>query len=129
MPSAAAERVHSPAIPAQPILRGDDDTMSLARAALSTDETLEEHAATGDLVEHEAMFERFLSILAVAVQHVATCLLALAIGGLEGHWFLAIVFVAFATVAAVTGAFVRSIAWKPGAAILAVTFATWLLMA
>ena len=130
MPSPAAERTYRRAnsnVP--PILRGDDDTASLVRAALSTDGPLAEHAATGDVIEHEEMFERFLSILGVAVQHVASCLVALIIGGIEGHWLLAIAFVTLATVAALMGAFVRSIGWKPGAAILAVEVLTWLLLA
>jgi hypothetical protein len=130
MPTAAAKQPR-PTTEAElpPIPRGDDDTVRVVEAALSTNDRLAGHEATGDLIEHEQVFERFLSLLVVAVLHVASCLIALAIGGLEGHWFIAMIFVAFATVAALVGAFVQTIGWKAGAAVLAVEFVTWLLLA
>jgi hypothetical protein len=130
MPSAAAERPRFPANSNMPrILRGDDNAASLVEAALSTESSLAGHEGTGDLIEHEQTFERFLSILVVAVQHVASCLVALIIGGVEGHWAAAMLFVAAATIAALAGAFVRAIGWKPGAAILALEVVTWLIIA
>jgi hypothetical protein len=114
---------------APPILRGDDDSVRMVEAALSTDDRLAAHSATGDLVEHELTFERFLSLLVVAVLHVVTCLIALAIGGVEGHWGPAVIFVALATAAVVPGASVPTIGWKPGAVILAIEVLAWFVLA
>jgi hypothetical protein len=35
---------------------------------------------------HEATFHQFVLLVYVGVLHIATCLVALAIGGIEGHW-------------------------------------------
>lgn len=35
---------------------------------------------------HEATFHIFVQLVYVGVLHIATCLVALAIGGIEGHW-------------------------------------------
>lgn len=128
MPAATAKQPRSPEN-APRILRGDDDTFSVADAALSTENRWPGHEATGDIIEHEQTFERFLSLVAVAVVHIVSCLVALIIGGVEGHWGPAVILVALASIAAVSGAAVRSIGWKPGVTVLALEVIVWLLLA
>jgi len=43
-------------------------------------------AAGNDYIEHEAMYRRFLHLTVVLIIHVINILLALAIGGVMGHW-------------------------------------------
>lgn len=111
------------------ILQGDDDTFSVARAALSPGDQPAGHEGTGDIVEHEKTFEGFLSVLAIGVQHIASCLVGLAIGGLEGHWLPALILIALATVAALIGAFEKRVGLKPGAVILAIEVVVWAALA
>lgn len=111
------------------ILQGDDDTFSLAQAAMSPGDQPAGHEGTGDILDHEQTFEGFLSILSVGVQHVVSCLIGLAIGGVEGHWLPALVLIALATVAALAGAVDKRIGLKPGAIILGIEVLTWAALA
>jgi hypothetical protein len=118
------------ALPANsPILRGDDGTVRVMEAALSTDDRLSGHEGTGDVIEHEQTFERFLSVIAIAAQHAASCLIALAIWGFEGHALVAGLFFILASMAAVAGLSSRSIGWKPGGVVLALEIVAWVLLA
>ena len=129
MQSAVAKQPRPLADPsAPPILRDAADSAARVGIAPSADDRQAGHEAS-DIIEREQTFERFLSLLVVAVLHIASCLIALAIGGIEGHWALALVFVAFATAAAISGAFVQSIGWKPGAIMFAVEALAWLALA
>lgn len=77
-----------------------------------------------DVADHQRTFEAFVRLLAIATLHVATCLVALAIGGVAGHWTATVVLVVAASAAAAFGAASR-FAWRPGAALLMVALA-WL---
>jgi hypothetical protein len=55
---------------------------------------------SADVGEHEITFHRFVHIASVGVFHAANILIALAIGGVEGNWPLAIGLMLLATVIA-----------------------------
>jgi hypothetical protein len=46
---------------------------------------------------HEATFHQFVQLVYVGVLHIATTLVALAIGGIEGHWAAAAGVIVLAT--------------------------------
>ena len=75
-----------------------------------------------DIREHERTFAAFVQLLAIATLHVVTCLVALAVGGVEHHWMMTFFLVIVASGAAAFGALSR-LAWRPGAAILLVALA------
>jgi hypothetical protein len=72
--------------------------------------------------DHQQAFEAFVHLLAIGVLHIATCLVALAIGGAENHWKTTLALIVLATLAAAFGAATR-LAWRPGALVLACAFA------
>ena len=78
-----------------------------------------------DFAEHERTFSFFLRMAAIAVLHIAACLLAVAIGGLFGHWYLALVIFVLATVAAAMGVASEQLGWRPSAAALALGLLTF----
>jgi hypothetical protein len=57
----------------------------------------------GELGVHERTFQRFVHLAYIAVLHAANVLVALAIGGVEGHWPTAVVFILLASVFAIHG--------------------------
>jgi hypothetical protein len=60
--------------------------------------------ATGnDYVEHEATYRWFVHVTFLAIAHVVSILLGLAIGGVNGYWLLAAAIFLFATIAAAQG--------------------------
>jgi hypothetical protein len=60
--------------------------------------------ATGnDYAEHEATYRWFVHFTVIAILHIVSILLGLAIGGVNGHWLLAVATMAIATLAAVHG--------------------------
>ena len=67
----------------------------------------------------------FLRGVAVAVLHVAACLIAVAIGGIYGHWDLALLVFLVATLAAAIGVSSERLGWRPGAAVLAASLVTF----
>lgn len=78
-----------------------------------------------EFAEHERTFRFFLRLAAIAVLHVAACLIAVAIGGIFGHWSLALLIFVLATLAAAMGLSSERLGWKPGAAALAVGVLTF----
>jgi hypothetical protein len=75
-----------------------------------------------DVADHQQTFDAFFRLLAIAALHIEACLAALAIGGVEHHWTLTVIFAVAATAAAAFGAASR-FAWKPGAVALAAAIA------
>jgi hypothetical protein len=80
-----------------------------------------------DVADHQQTFDAFVRLLAIAALHVVTCVVALAIGGVEHDWTLTAVLVVAATAAAAFGAASR-FAWKPGAGVLAAAIVCLALM-
>jgi len=60
--------------------------------------------ATGnDYAEHEATYEWFVHFTVIGIVHVINIVLGLAIGGVNGHWLLALATILIATGAAAQG--------------------------
>jgi hypothetical protein len=81
--------------------------------------------ADEDFAEHERTFRFFLRVAGVAVLHIAACLIAVAIGGIFGHWDVALLVFLIATLAAAIGISSERLAWRPGAAVLAMSLVTF----
>ena len=77
--------------------------------------------------DHEKTYEGFLRVSAIATVWILTHVVALAIGGVAGHWILASFFVVISTIAAALGLAIRGLDWKPVTVILAVMLATLLM--
>jgi hypothetical protein len=61
-------------------------------------------SATGnDYVEHEGTYRWFVHFTFVAIVHIVSILLGLAMGGVNGHWLLAAAIFLIATIAAAQG--------------------------
>ena len=60
-------------------------------------------AEGNDYAEHEGTYERFLHITLIGVLHVISICLALAIGGVAGHWLRAGAILIIATIVAAHG--------------------------
>jgi len=60
-------------------------------------------AAGNDYPAHEQSYHRFVHFTFVGIIHVVNILLGLAVGGVMGHWFWALLMFIIATVAAVPG--------------------------
>ncbi|MDR3462362.1 MAG: aa3-type cytochrome c oxidase subunit IV [Beijerinckiaceae bacterium] len=71
-----------------------------------------------DTIEHERTYETFVHLLAIVVFHLLSIVVALAIGGVEGRWFLALFWIAAAIAAAVVGLVNKRIGWKLSATVL-----------
>jgi len=66
--------------------------------------TVEYATATGnDYPTHEQSYERFVHFTFVGIIHVVNILFGLAVGGVMGHWFLALAIWIIAVVGAVPG--------------------------
>jgi hypothetical protein len=76
-------------------------------------------AQADDLIEHEHTFEAFARLIAIAAFHVLTCVVAIALGGIEGRWPLTILWILAATVAAGAGLTMNNVSWKASLAVLA----------
>jgi Bacterial aa3 type cytochrome c oxidase subunit IV len=71
-----------------------------------TEHNAAEYAAAGnDYPAHEASYLRFLHFVFVGLVHVVNILLGLAIGGVMGHWFVALIVFAIAVGGVVPGLF------------------------
>jgi hypothetical protein len=79
---------------------------------------------TRDFVEHERTYEGFMRLAVIGTIWVLTHVVALAIGGVAGHWGLAGFWIVISTIAAVLGLAVRSLDWRPVLVILIVMLAT-----
>ena len=60
-------------------------------------------AQGNDLPTHEAMYDRFVHLVVVGGGHVASIVLALAIGGVADHWLLAFAIIVLASGVAIHG--------------------------
>lgn len=60
-------------------------------------------AQGNDLSAHEGMYERFVHLALIGSAHVASVVLGLAIGGVNGHWLVAFAVFAVATIVAFHG--------------------------
>ncbi len=76
-----------------------------------------------DFADHEAMYENFVRITAIAAFHVATIVVALALGGVAGHWYWSGLWIVVATIAAIAGA-MSQLEWRPGAVVLVLSIVT-----
>jgi hypothetical protein len=66
--------------------------------------TVEYATATGnDYPAHEASYERFIFFTFVGIIHVINLLFGLAVGGVMGHWLLAVPVFLIAVIGAVAG--------------------------
>ena len=66
--------------------------------------TVEYATATGnDLPAHEGSYQRFILFTFVGLVHVINLLLGLTVGGVMGHWFLAVPIFFLAVLGAVPG--------------------------
>jgi hypothetical protein len=88
-------------------------------------ERIDNPPADEDFAEHQRTFAFFLRLAAIAVLHIAACLIAVAVGGLYGHWYLALFIFVIASIAAAMGVASENLAWKPGMAALAVSLLTF----
>jgi hypothetical protein len=100
-------------------------TDSFCEATAVTQETREKAVENRDFAEHEQTFALFLRMVEIAVLHILSCLFAVAIGGLSGRWGVTLLVVLVATIAAALGATNERLGWRPGAAILALSVATF----
>jgi uncharacterized protein (DUF983 family) len=60
-------------------------------------------AEGNDLPAHEAMYDRFVHLIAVGGAHVVNMVLGLAVGALTGHWFAALCIFILAVIQLVAG--------------------------
>jgi Bacterial aa3 type cytochrome c oxidase subunit IV len=60
-------------------------------------------AQGNDVPAHEEMYERFVHLAVIGSAHVASVVLGLAIGGVNGHWLVAFAVFAVATIVAFHG--------------------------
>ena len=60
-------------------------------------------AAGNDYAEHEGTYLKFLHLTVVLIAHIISIVIGLAIGGVMGHWLLALVVILIATGAAAHG--------------------------
>ena len=66
--------------------------------------TVEYATATGnDYPAHEQSYERFVQFTFVGIIHVINLLFGLAVGGVMGHWFMALPIFIIAVIGAVPG--------------------------
>ncbi|MGJ4860044.1 aa3-type cytochrome c oxidase subunit IV [Labrys sp. La1] len=72
-----------------------------------------------DFAEHRHAYQGFVRLTLIVVFLLLSHLVALAVGGVAHLWLLACLEVALSIVAAVVGAAIPGLDWKPGAAVLA----------
>lgn len=82
----------------------------------------------GDFVEHRRSYDGFVRITTIAVFLLLSHLVGLAIGGVAHYWFLAALGIGLSIVAAVVGAAVHGLDWRPGAIVLALLLLTLLVL-
>jgi hypothetical protein len=87
-------------------------------------EITERAGASADFAEHQRTYDGVMRMALIAVLHVLSILVGLAIGGVGHHWGVAGFWMVVATIAAGLGAVVKELSWRPGAVILVVMLAT-----
>ena len=60
-------------------------------------------ASGNDYSSHECSYEGFVHMAFIGTLHVVSIVIALAIGGVTGHWFVTLGVIIVATIAAVQG--------------------------
>ena len=60
-------------------------------------------AEGNDLPAHEAMYDRFVHLIAVGGAHIVNIILGLAVGAVTGHWLVAFAIFVIATIVAIHG--------------------------
>jgi hypothetical protein len=85
-----------------------------------------EHAAPeyatapgNDYVSHEGTYEAFVHMVFIATLHVASVVIGLAIGAVNGHWLVAFGVFAIATIAAIQGFISKTRGASYGALVIA----------
>lgn len=85
-----------------------------------------EHAAPeyatapgNDYASHESTYEAFVHMVFIGTLHVASVVIGLAIGAVNGHWFVAFGIFAIATIAAIQGFISKTRGASYGALVLA----------
>jgi hypothetical protein len=81
-----------------------------------------------DFTDHRRSYEGFMRIALIAVFMLLSHLVALAIGGVAEYWSLAALGIGLSIIAAIFGAAVEGLDWKPGAAVLVLLLLTLLLV-
>lgn len=76
---------------------------------------------------HESTYDAFTHFTAVGSVFVASIVVALAVGGVKGAWMSAVVAIILAHVAVAIGLYSTTLAWRPGAAVMALLLAMLLL--
>ena len=76
-------------------------------------------APGNDYVSHEGTYEAFVHMVFIGALHVASVLIGLAIGGVNGHWLVAFGVFVIATIAAIQGFISKTRAASYGALVLA----------
>jgi hypothetical protein len=87
-------------------------------------ESFEEVRPSEDFAEHRRTYDNVLRIALIGVLHVLSIVVGLAIGGVAHHWAIAGFWMIAATIAAMLGAAIQGLSWRPGAVILVVMLAT-----
>jgi hypothetical protein len=77
-------------------------------------------APGNDYSSHEGTYEAFVHMVFIGTLHVATVLIGLAVGAVNGHWLVAFGVFAVATVAAIQGFISRTRGASYGALVLSV---------
>ena len=76
---------------------------------------------------HEKTYDAFTHFTTVSTVFVTCIVVGLAVGGAKHAWLSAIAMIVLAHIAAGIGLFSRSLAWRPGAAVLAILLVMLLL--
>jgi hypothetical protein len=67
---------------------------------------------------HESMYGNFVHFTTVSAIFVASCVVALAVGGAKGGWISAIVMIVLSIITTAIGLFSPSLSWRPPAVVL-----------
>jgi hypothetical protein len=89
-------------------------------------ETTKTATGADDFAEHEKTYEGFVRLTVVGTIWILTHVVALAIGGTTGRWFLAGFWIFVSTIAALIGLAMKGLDWKPVLVVLAMMLATLL---
>jgi hypothetical protein len=81
-----------------------------------------------DFVEHERTYEGFLRLATIGSIWILTHVVALAIGGVAGHWIQAGFWIVVSTIAAILGLAIRSLDWRPVVVVLVLMLLSLLLI-
>lgn len=80
--------------------------------------TIEQISHAADFAEHKRTYHAVLRLVTIAVIHILSVLVALAIGGVSHGWHLAAFWIVAATAALAIGASSARLGWRPGGGVL-----------